>query len=530
MTRSSVLAAAGVGSVATMFLLWTPWVPLGVPGEWTWARLDYSPAPLAWGMWLAVATGALYLALAACGERRLEAASRAGAAAWLAALVVGGCVWLVGVQSAAIEGVGLGKVPYVLYYRRTEGYYWQARHEIASVPEFLRGYEALLAQRDYLHIGTHPPGLTLLHRGLISLCEKWDWLTHLGETITPATVSRALDLIQASERASGRTFTAVDRAALWWGGILTQLAAVLTVVPLYGWLRLTYSRPAAWRAACLWPLVPALGVFLPKSDLLYPVMGMTAAVLWRRGWLHDRWLSCAAAGGCLFAGLSLSLAFLPVAAWIGVQTVCDGWPGGRGDAYRSRRGCVRSTVTHLAAGGTGFAVGIVAAAVCGLNMLRVWGWNFSNHALFYEHNVRTWWKWLLVNPLELTGAAGAPLVMAVIGGVWGCLRAGDVSALRRSGMIAFLVVWGLLWLSGKNMGEAARLWILFIPWLTACAAAACEDAERLPGGGASGSGALLPTARFTGGWWLALLVLQILTSAATILRVDGFHFTELAAG
>lgn len=530
MTRSSGLVAAGVGSVATLLLLWTPLLSLGVPGEWTWARLEYSLAGLTAGAMLVVGAAAPYLLLAAWGERRIAVASGIGAAAWLAALTAGGFLWLTGVQSAAIEGVGLGKVPYVLYYRRTEGYYWQARHEIASVREFLRGYEVLLAQRDYLHLGTHPPGLTLLHRGLITLCERCDWLTALGAATTPETVGRALDLIQTSEQAAGREFTRVDRAALWWGGVLTQLAAVLTVVPLYHWLRLTYSCAAAWRAVCLWPLVPAVGVFLPKSDLLYPVAAMTAAALWRGGWLYGRWMPCAAAGVCLFVGMSLSLAFLPIAALIGVQTVCDGWPGRAEHSAVSRRDRIRSALANLAAGGGGFAVGLLAAAACGLNMLSVWSWNLSNHALFYEHNVRTWWKWLLVNPLELTLAVGAPLVVALSAGVWEALRGGDAASLRRSGVPAFLVVWGLLWLSGKNMGEAARLWVLLMPWLTVGAAAALE-AERLPtADSAQTAEASLPVATWTGVWWLALLILQGLTSAATILRVDGFHFTDLAGG
>lgn len=529
MTRSSGLSAAGVGSMATL-LLWTSRLPLGVPGEWTWGRLEYSPAGLLGGGLMVVSAAAAYLLLAACGERRIAVASGLGAAAWLAALTAGGFLWLTSVQSAAMEGVGLGKVPYVLYYRRTEGYYWQARREITSVREFLRGYETLLAQRDYLHLGTHPPGLTLLHRGLISLCERYDGLTTLGAAMTPETVGRALDLIQISERASGREFTRVDRAALWWGGVLTQLAAVLTVVPLYGWLRLTCSRAAAWRAACLWPLVPSVGVFLPKSDLLYPVVAMTAAVLWRRGWRSGRWRPCAAAGVCLFAGMSLSLAFLPVAALIGVQTVCDGWPGGGENSAPNRREQVRSALANLAAGGGGFAVGLLAAAACGLNLLSVWSWNLSNHALFYEHNVRTWWKWLLVNPLELTLAAGAPLIVAVIGGVWKSVRGGDGASLRRSGMLAFLTVWGLLWLSGKNMGEAARLWILLIPWLTAGAAAVLEAEGMPPAGNAQAPQVSVPETTMTGVGWLALLVLQGLTSAATILRVDGFHFTELAGG
>lgn len=159
-----------------------------------------------------------------------------------------------------------------------------------------------------------------------------------------------------------------------------------------------------------------------------------------------------------------------------------------------------------------------------LNLLSIWSWNLSNHALFYDHNVRTWWKWLLVNPIELTLAVGVPIIALVKAGSWRLLR--EPRRLLASPVVPITVVLTLLWLSGKNMGEAARLWILLMPWLAASTANAFGT-PALPGMDAATSepAALLDGRRF----WFTLLCLQVVVAGLTTLRVDGFHFTELVS-
>ena len=46
-----------------------------------------------------------------------------------------------------------------------------------------------------------------------------------------------------------------------------------------------------------------------------------------------------------------------------------------------------------------------------VNLLNVWAWNYRNHAGFYGQFPRTYWRWLLVNPLELALALGVPIVV-----------------------------------------------------------------------------------------------------------------------
>ena len=69
-----------------------------------------------------------------------------------------------------------------------------------------------------------------------------------------------------------------------------------------------------------------------------------------------------------------------------------------------------------------------------------------------------------------------------------------------------------MWISGKNMGEAARLWLLLQPWVVVAAAGALSDQ--------CASAPKTPPAR--NAIWLALLAVQAIACIATVTRVDGF--------
>jgi methylthioxylose transferase len=72
--------------------------------------------------------------------------------------------------------------------------------------------------------------------------------------------------------------------------------------------------------------------------------------------------------------------------------------------------------------------------------------------------------------------------------------------------------------SGKNMGEAARLWILLMPWVLMSASCLFEE-PREPTS-LSGPRLSLP----------ALFGSQLVVVIVTVLTVDGFHFSDLIAG
>jgi methylthioxylose transferase len=512
-----VLIAAAVGLAASIGLLWCTNIPLGVPGEWTWLRIPFATEHI-WGWIFAGFVAALYLGFVAFGSRKIESRGFAGRAVWIAVLAAAGFSWLITLESSVPGVTGLPKAQPVLFNWGSSGYFWQARYEVTDTRAFLAGYEDVVAQGDYLHIGTHPPGLTLLFRGLLALFESSPGLTDVVLMIEPESCRKAAAAIRLNAQASGRVFTPTDEAVLWFAALLAHLASAATVIPLFILLSECVDRRTAWFAAALWPLVPGIAVFLPKSDAVFPLFSILGPTLWLIGWQKRSFVLYALSGLTLFGGMLLSLAIAPIAVLTGLATVIA--------AVRERDGERRATlklwITSVISAAVGFFVPVLLLWWgCDLNLPKVWSQNVTNHAAFYDHFTRTWWKWLLMNPLETSLAAGAPLAVAAL-----------VGGFRSRGtrlfplVAATAAVWGLLWISGKNSGEAARLWLLFQPWMVVAAAGALVDKRAAGFSPAERTAGLNPAARERA-VWLSLLALQAIACIATVTRVDGFELSRL---
>jgi hypothetical protein len=426
----------------------------------------------------------------------------------LTSLALLGFAWLGSLQQACPEGYDLGKAAWVLYYPKSSGYFTEARSHQRDLPQYLAHYEDIVAEGDVLHQGTHPPGLILAFSTLLRGVERWPALiTWLRET-EPASVSRSFDELQALSRQSpagggaGAPLTAADRAVLWWALLLVQAGAALTVVPLFALARTsTQSSTSAFLAAALWPLVPALAMFIPKSDALFPLWtcGLTWTALRAASSRPSRAWLWGLLTGMLFAlGMLLSLALVACGFCATVAAVV---------LRRQQRRPVldAGSLAALAGATVGFggATALLGASL-GCRLPTIWWGNYRNHAGFYAQYTRTWWKWLAENPLELACAAGLPLAWALLAEGWRSVRQRDWPLP----LAAFGLTWGLLWLSGKNRGEAARLWLLLMPLLCWIAA---HLLQRLPAQQRPRAG-------------LALLALQMITATGLVLRIGGFEY------
>ncbi len=495
------LIAAALGSLVAAGVLWLTAIPLGIPGEWVWERLPADPQTIA-NLLIAGFAAALYLGFVIVGERRLSrpTISAMETTAWLSGLGVAGFCWLWVVQDTAPLAGQLGKAPFVLFYPGSSGYFTHARHESPQASELLRGYEGLMKKGDVLHQGTHPPGLFLVFHGLIALIDTQPWLISLLQASEPESVHEAFAVIAENSARTPQPLTAADRAVIWLATLLAMSATAATVWPLFQLIRATCDRSVAWTVAAAWPAVPAAAMFIPKSDAVFPVVACSAlAVLMAAVRRQSLWRGVLA-GLILFLGLFTSLAFLPIMLFgaLGTLTLAirrAGW-------QRGLQECL-PTIMGVALGLL-FPVFVLRIGY-GLNMLTVWAWNLHNHAGFYGQFTRTYWKWLLVNPVELAFALGAPVALAAW---WGLPRRWSLSHGTSADVLTVIAVgvWGLLWLSGKNAGEAARLWVLLMPaalWIAA------QGWQR---------SAISPSHRWV---WLAL---QLAISILTVHRVGGFHF------
>lgn len=444
-------------------------VPLGVPGEWEWLRVRGSPTIL--GMLLAGLAVLGYSVYAALGFRSLGVPSAVGfrESVWLVGLMALSALVQFFIPMAAPDEYDLAKWVYVHYYPASTGYYQVAKEQAMDDPwKFLKEYPSWIEDQDALHIGTHPPGLIALHCVLIETMRRHPVAADLLSASMPPSVHgafRQLDL------ASPRPIPRTDRAAIFAMSLLTLLACSATVAPLYLLAREGLPPQVAWAAAAVWPLGASVNLFQPGADAAYPFLSALAIAMaaWSarlRGSSGGPTLAAVllalGAGLVLALGMAFTLAFLPIGLIVALVIIST--------RYLSwwRKAQLIGWV------GLGF-LGLSALGwlVTGADPANVWLWNLHHHARFYDEYPRSYLPWLLVNPIELAVAIGLPAaVWALVGFV------GDRRYVPRASWCA-LGVLVLVNLTGRNMGEVARLWMLFIPPLLI---AAGVGLTRLGGG------------------------------------------------
>ena len=267
----------------------------------------------------------------------------------------------------------------------------------------------------------------------------------------PATVDEGFRVFAAKDP---QPLTRGDRATLYATAILTLLACSSTVIPLYLLARAGLPARAAWAAAALWPLVPAANLFQPVADTAYPLLATTALAL--AAWsarMHERpgrsariAIAPALASGAVMAfGMFFTLAFLPVGLIVAL-IVCFH----SSISWKARASIILAT-------GLGFlALSLCGWTLLGANPIVVSSWNLHHHARFYDEYPRTYRIWFLVNPIELAIAVGIPTTVWCLCGLFAWREVPAVTW-------ATLLVLALTNLTGRNMGEVARLWMLYTP-------------------------------------------------------------------
>ncbi|MDB5388176.1 MAG: hypothetical protein JWM11_3822 [Planctomycetaceae bacterium] len=494
--------------LATFGVIWCTNLPLGIPGEWTWQRTllagDFCWSVVPAATWIILLGSYVWY-----GTSRIEDAKKLSTlshAAWLAGLAILSFLTLSGLREAAPPAYRSAKTAFVLYFPGPSGYFTEAR-KVRDTREFLTNYRQNLNHGDVLHQGTHPPGLIVGYRGLMWIC-KFVWLQNFLLETQPLDLRDAFQIISEQSRMSGGPLlTDHDRSVLWLAALLMQACAAATVIPLYALLRLHARRITSWQLVSFWPLVPAVTLFLPKSDACLPFLGCSVLALWLHGLRKQSLALCCAAGVVFWAGMTISLALLPTGCLAGLLTAWYYWGCSPPDRWTS-------PVKRLSAGLTAGVIGFSAPTgllwlTTGCNLISVWIHNYHNHAGFYLQYPRTYWKWLLVNPIELGFAAGLPISVLALFGVVRAIR--NPRDVAQGPAWACLATWSLLWLSGKNMGEAARLWIFLMPWVIWTSASAWDAAI-------DGVSYQIQRRR-----WLCCWACQVVATLLTVSRVVGFH-------
>jgi len=528
MWRKAILLLAVAATVAVLLL---SSIPLGVPGEWEWPRqqLPASLAEVLDRLLNPLLTGAALVGFCHFVDHRITRARRVARITFLFLLVTGAVCWLGSVRQAAASPHRELRPLWVLYDKYASGYFFEAAFHMKSQHELLSTYEARMAKGDVLHEGTHPPGLFLLNWWAIQATKASPLLAQVAEWTQSANSIKLFRAVEA-DITMARLLSQPELAALCLVSFVSTVLSALTLLPVYGIVKLLSDRRTAWRAACLTMTIPSIAVFAPRSDIVY---AFTATlILWlilKTVMSHSgasRTAYAILAGLVIFVSLAVSLAHLPVLVAISVFSGLMLFQ----PQQLPRRNLLIGGALVLTTLGVAI-IGWGLATDCPL--FKIWRLNLMNHAGFYGQSPRTWWKWFLLNPAELAFSLGLPLAISSGFGVIQSFKSVPGSgagtqqkAVFRTLVVAMAFTWAVLWLSGKNMGEAARLWCFLFPWFVIVAAFTfpvnCHD-------DGNSKQSLQRTTRhsYHSAEWLWLLIAQLVVCGFTVGAVSGYSILNV---
>jgi hypothetical protein len=501
-----MLLVAGV-AVAVAANLFARGVGVGIPAyraEWIWRPLSKAipvnllPASLAgaglallvWGLGRGETQVATRMSLPH-GERRVaRGMSLLRALAPLALVLV-----VFALQIAMINAVGEPWVaPGAIIASPVSTTYFAISREVHSVRDYLANYHQIMPTLPY-HAATHPPGVTLLFLAVRRACAA----------LTPASAasSPVIARVQFYADRMGVGFPPEDAAAAIASALLLAMAGSASILPIYLLAGQLAGPRGALCAAALTGSLPALVLLPASADQL--VLLAAAVTIWLAyaAWRHSNPALALLPGIAFALGMFVSLGFAAVGAWLALWAALGVLgAAGRGEAARRLLGRA------------GVALGGFAAVYLTLFLATGYrAWTVAYLGLFAHRRAttvefpRTYWKWVLMNPVEMAVFAGLALVVAALWAKVSCWASPGLlgrsssscptglgllgrrssscptglGLLGRSssscptglGLRAFLVSWlivvAALDLSGTVRGEVGRIW-LFLMWPLALAA------------------------------------------------------------
>jgi hypothetical protein len=451
-SSSALLLLASAATAALGIALARGWEP-GIGGEWVWRRNDL-PAHLWWPLTIGLALAALSALL--CRRGLWESMTCARRIISLAALVL----IVFALQIALLNAVGIPWVaPGVYIISPNTTTYFSVSLGVQSPGDWIARYPDLLPTLPY-HAATHPPGLVLFF-----------WLVRKVAAIMPLHgPSPILDVLVALGDKLGMPLTPADALAAIVSAVLIALIGALGLIPLYLLTRSLTSDHTAICATCLAGSMPGLLLLGASPDLIVMTLAIAALCRGYSGYRGSA-VSGLLAGVVVAAGLFLSLAFALVVVWASL------WLAVGIARSPDRPGAVRRALRVA-------LLSVVSFGVVYLALYFIWGYRpiaTALQALSAHRGVttveaaRTYWKWVLMNPVECAIFAGIPLVAAAFWSLTHLRR--PQNARLASFLMSWLVLCALINLSGAVRGEVGRIW-LFLLWPPAVAAGAFVAGRR----------------------------------------------------
>ncbi len=312
--------------------------------------------------------------------------------------------------------------------------YFTASLNIVNIKQFLRDYDKLVLTLP-MHTIAHPPGTIIIFFIINKIASLFLPLMTFVNKLAP---------VRGDVRILWLSLAPYQRLGSLIAGPLFSFLSTLTTLPLYLLGKFLYGRRVALRAATLYLFVPALTLFIPLPDIVFPLFSTTALLFFLTGLKKNQSLFLVLSGLTAALGIFFTLGILPIVFLSLLLFIFDYLNGNKGR--------LKLLISYL--------VGLILPFLLldiffRFNIVKV-GITIMKGGIAH----RSYLIWLIYNLWDFFIFAGIPVLIIFLFNLRHSLK-------KISSADYFLWSYSLMLLvlniSGASRAETGRIWLLFIP-------------------------------------------------------------------
>jgi len=443
-------------SVTLLILVILNIFPLGIKGEWAW-KYSY-PSDFS-GLWFSVLVSCILLLLYYKLIAYKKSANLKPSLEFFFVLGICFLSYIFNIAICSLSPAGFYNLILTIISPWTTSYF-NVAVEIRDIGYWLSNFHTLIKYAP-IHARVHPPGNILFFQWITHMFSSFSILTNSLLNIAKTTTLNPLPVFSVIGNAFEHSFGNAEKAASVFLSLFLPFLKCIVIIPMYYLGKLIYDKKTALIAICFYAVIPALNLFTPGMDQTYTLVSVLSFYLFCFSIKKNKIWFAFLSGLVLSTGIMLSFCFLAILGLI----ICYGliwfW----------------INKTHLNYILKSFLVLFVAFTA--LPLLFYFLYNFNIIEFFLSINVfsenarldivgseiarRTYWKWLLYNPIDFFMFIGIPISALSFRSIYNIAKSKNIRVADVFS-VSFFIILFLLLISGINRSEVARLWMFLMPF------------------------------------------------------------------